>query len=97
MSLLKSWTEADLDPAYFWQVTPREMQAILDGAAGRIRREEELSAWLAWHTAALGRVKKMPRLMDMLPRKPKPSQTIEEQIAIAKAWDARIKSLQRQG
>lgn len=31
-----------------------------------MRHEHELAAWLAWHTAALGRTKKMPSLERLL-------------------------------
>jgi hypothetical protein len=67
------------------------MKAHLDGAAKRIRREHDLTAWLAWHVEALSRVKKMPKLRDMLtPEKPKPipPQTPEQIEAILRGWMA---------
>ncbi|HEU4986862.1 MAG TPA: hypothetical protein VFT89_07335 [Rhizobiaceae bacterium] len=78
----------------------REIAVILDGAAERVRRERELTAWLAWHTAALGRVKKFPKLKDVLPtkgRKPERRQTIDEQIAIARQWTAVLARQKRNG
>lgn len=49
---------------------------------------------LAWHVAALGRAKKMPKLKELLSRKagvaPKPKQSVEEQIAVAMRWTAAL-------
>jgi len=76
----------------FWRLTLREIGVILDGEAARAKRQRSDTAWLAWHTAALQRVKKFPKLKDMLPSAPrKPHvQTVAEQVAIAKAWTAAL-------
>jgi hypothetical protein len=85
--------EAGQDPSHFWRLTLREIGVILDGAAGRLRREHNDRAWLAWHVEALSRQKKLPKLKDLTfdaPRKPKRRQTVEEQIAIAHRWTAAL-------
>jgi hypothetical protein len=60
----------------------------MEGARKRFEREQQLAAWTAWHTAALTRVNKMPNLRDIMPRR-KRRQSVDEMIAIAKAWSAR--------
>lgn len=55
----------------------------------RIRREHNERAWLAWHVEALARTKKLPKLESMMMQdKPKRRQTVDEQIAVARAWAA---------
>lgn len=39
---------------------------VLSGAALAAEREQQGRAWLAWHIAALPRVKRFPSLDDML-------------------------------
>lgn len=65
---------------------------VLDGVAARLKREHNDRAWAAWHTAMIGRVKKPPKLKEMLhgADKPKRRQTIDEQIAIAMKWTAAL-------
>lgn len=62
------------------------MQARLDGAAMRLRREQNERAWLAWHIAALSRVKDMPKLDSLMARDaPKQAQTEDQMLAILNA------------
>lgn len=91
--MLKAWVEAGQDPSQFWGLTPRELNIVLDGSAERLKREHNDRAWLAWHGAALGRIKKFPKLDTLLikgDRKPKRGKTIEEMISIAHAWTASV-------
>ena len=57
-----------------------------------MRREYNARAWLAWHTAALVRAKpsRFPKLRDMMLDEPgrRRRQSVDEQVAIAKAWHA---------
>lgn len=82
-----------LDPAHYWGLTYRETQAIIDGAAARLRREQDDRAWLAWHVEALHRTKKLPKLKDMLRGKSSRRKTPEEMIAIAHRWTAALGGL----
>lgn len=67
------------------------MQARLDGATQRLKREHDDRAWLAWHVAGLQRVKKMPPLKDLLTdAKPKRRKTWQEQLAAVIAFDRRV-------
>ncbi len=54
--------------AEFWALTPRELGAVLDAARWRLQREHERDAWLAWHIAALQRVKRLPDLRRFMGR-----------------------------
>jgi len=56
--------------AEFWALTPRETFMVLAAAGRRFEREHRRDAWIAWHTAALGRVKKLPSLQRLMPTKP---------------------------
>lgn len=75
------------------------MQAILDGAAAKLRRQHNEWAWLAWHTARLTAYapqkardfQKLETLLRDAPREPKRRQTVEEQIAIAHRWTAALR------
>ncbi|MCV3209602.1 hypothetical protein OHD62_17310 [Mesorhizobium sp. YC-39] len=81
----------------FWRLTPREVETVLAGVNSRVLREHELAAWTAWHTAALGRLKKMPRLAELMPkRERKPSGPAkapdwETKFAAFSAWAASFK------
>jgi len=50
----------------FWQMTPREVYAAIDAATWRMKQKHWENAWLAWHTAALERSKRMPSLKDLI-------------------------------
>lgn len=55
-----------------------------------IEREQQGRAWLAWHVAALPRLKKFPTLDSLMGVKRKARrQTAAEMDAIFKAWAAR--------
>jgi hypothetical protein len=55
-----------------------------------IEREQQGRAWLAWHIAALPRMKKFPELEKLMGIKRKARrQTASEMDAIFKAWAAR--------
>nr|BDD46021.1 hypothetical protein 9 [Pseudomonadaceae bacterium]BDD46438.1 hypothetical protein 8 [bacterium] len=74
-------------------LTLREIIVILDGATSRLKREHNDRAWAVWHTEALARQKKLPKLKDLTfgaPKKEKRRQTVEEQIAIAHRWTAAL-------
>jgi hypothetical protein len=67
------------------------MKARLDGAAKRIKREHDMTAWLAWHVEALHRTKRLPKLRDMMMGgEPKqiPPQTPEQIESILRGWMA---------
>ena len=75
-----------MDAAGFWDLTLREIEARLEGAFERLKREHDERAWLAWHTAGLGRVRRMPRLAKLQSRRKIKRQTPDEMVAIATAW-----------
>jgi len=45
---------------------PREVSAAIEAFAWRVEREHRRDAWLAWHTAALSRAKRLPPLQRLL-------------------------------
>ncbi|ORE90192.1 hypothetical protein ATO13_23191 [Stappia sp. 22II-S9-Z10] len=91
--MLGIWSgEIGLSPSEFWRQTPRTFAAIVEGFGRRLEAEHNGRAWLVWHGEALHRVKKLPKLRDMLGRKRKPKrrQTPEEMMAAATAWHTAI-------
>jgi len=78
----------------FWSSNLRELQIDIEVAIERRSREEQSRRWHTWHVAALPNAKKFPDFKDFVPAKetaaPTRRQTMEEQIAIAKAWSAAV-------
>lgn len=70
----------------FWRVTPRQYLRQMKGRASELRRAHNDRAWLAWHAAALPRMKKFPELKKLVIRDPAAAQTAEQMMAIAKQW-----------
>ncbi len=62
----------------FWDMTPREVAQAMSAFAWRQRERQRELAWLAWHVAALMRVKKLPRLDELIPRERKTS--VQQQL-----------------
>lgn len=53
---------ADVGILAFWEMTPRETVQEIEAANWRLEQDQRARAWLAWHTAALSRARKMPPL-----------------------------------
>ncbi len=53
------------DPAALWDLTAREVHAVMAGARQRVEREHNERAWLAWTTATLSRQKRMTPLRQL--------------------------------
>lgn len=47
-------------------MTPREVFAAIEAATWRMMQAHAENAWLAWHTAALERSKRMPSLKELV-------------------------------
>lgn len=70
MTTLSFWVEMGLDPGDFWNQTPRLFKATVDGRLKALERDFQGRAWLAWHTAILGRVEKIPTLASLTGAQP---------------------------
>lgn len=69
------------------------MLAIIEARHRASEKKQGDLAWLAWTTAGLGRVKKFPKLKDILPkgRKQQPAgKSWQEQLTVAQAWTAAL-------
>ncbi|GLK49489.1 hypothetical protein GCM10017620_24620 [Brevundimonas intermedia] len=65
------WVEAGFDPESYWRQTPR-LYDIAIRARIRVREQEQQGrAWLAWHVAALPKMKRFPGLKELLGQRPK--------------------------
>jgi hypothetical protein len=70
------------------------MALVLNGKAQQLRREHRDRAWLAWTSAALVRVKKMPKLDKVIGKDgalPQPKRKVErrpwqELFSMAQMW-----------
>jgi hypothetical protein len=75
-----------LDPALYWDLTPKEALVVADGALDRIDAEHNGRAWLAWNGAALARSRRLPRLDTLFARsRRRRRQTWREQMALCEA------------
>jgi hypothetical protein len=78
-------------PAGFGAATPRVLAIAVAAEMKRAKNEHRRMVWTAWHTAALGRVDKMPALDSMMgnasPSPPRP-QAWQDQLASVAAWVA---------
>lgn len=94
--MLTAFVAAGFDGNAFWDLTPREFQRWLEGARQRQTEGHNNRAWLAHQTAFLTayapqKSREFPRLDRLLAGgspKPRKAQTMEQQIAMAKAWAA---------
>lgn len=82
--------EIGAEPGRFWTLTPREIAREMSATLNRLTREQNDRAWMAWHVAALGRAKKMPKLHELQMgkkrrRSPSKPQSSEIQLAQMKA------------
>lgn len=80
---------AGLDPARFWDLTPRLLFLELDGAAQRDRRTREL----AWFGAMMPYLEKPPTLDQFMGIQPDPAERANRFHA---EWDRIDRALARQ-
>lgn len=92
------WTEIEVefiaagyDPAAFWHLTPRQIARYMKAARIKTERQYVLAMSAAWHTAALGRIKRMPKFEKFVsPKKqaaPQSSKSIQlSGLQLAAAW-----------
>lgn len=50
----------------YWDMTPREVYGTIDAVNWQSGQRREARAWLAWWTAALQRMKRMPALKELI-------------------------------
>jgi hypothetical protein len=66
------------------------LKLLIEAAAKKFEREHNARVWLAWHIAALQRMKKMPDIKRMmLNNAAHPRQTWQQQLMIMSEWAAR--------
>jgi hypothetical protein len=58
----------------------------MEGAVLREKRAHEARIWLAWHVAALGRAKRLPRLNTLIGSRPEPRE--DDWKADLAGWEA---------
>lgn len=76
-----------MEPSDYWSSTPRQVVASVSAANRRIVREMNQNMHIAWHIAAFGRMKKMPKLSNLMMKPPaRKRQTWQEQLAVMDAW-----------
>lgn len=91
-ALLADAAKVGISPLSFWDMTPRETVVAFDAAAWRAEKEQRRTLSLAWHVAALQRVKRLPSLAQLLrPRQPAREVPIEERrrefVELKAAWE----------
>lgn len=58
--------EAGFDPDAFWRQTPRLFDIAIRARIRVKEQDQQARAWLAWHVAALPKMKRFPGLSDLL-------------------------------
>jgi hypothetical protein len=85
------WQALGLSEDDFWRRTPRQIMRTFEAYVRKQQREHNERMSLAWHIAALPRMKTFPSSPQKLfvkikdPRR-RPRQTPEQMLAIAKQW-----------
>jgi hypothetical protein len=64
----------------FYQMTPREVYAVIDATNWRAEKEQQQAMSIAWLGAALQRAKKMPGLKSLLTKTAKPKKLIGKKL-----------------
>lgn len=82
---------AGLNPARFWEITPRLFSVEMEGAALRIQREREM----VWWGAMLPHLKKPVPLKDFIGKVDLPKSREERAKAFHDAWDRIDRALAR--
>lgn len=88
----------NLSPESFWDQTPRTFSICIRGAVSREEREHRDRAWAVWHSAALVRIKKLPKLDTLVGKAAKAARPTgkpkspEELLAKAAQWEALLNS-----
>lgn len=86
---------AGITPTEFWDLTYREIYAVLDGARIAARRARQMAIFTAWHVEAFSRTKRLPDLAGIL-RKMEPAEVMSPRqirtaiIAAAEAMGSRV-------
>ncbi len=81
----------------FWRVSPRQINAIVSGANDRLLHQHNELVWLAWHTAALIRAKKMPKLEKLMAKNASHKRrSWQEDMAAMDQWVAHTAKIARQ-
>ena len=65
--MLADALKVGLSVAEFWDLTPKELRLHFEADAWRQGQQIRRDATLAWHIAALSRMKRLPPLRQMLP------------------------------
>lgn len=85
----------------FWRRTPREIDRVIDAFISNRIDAQNLAAWQAHTTAALTRVKRMPKLKTLLVKDPKDRKTAAQikdfLMAFKAAHNARLKNEESHG
>lgn len=64
--LLENALRCGLSISEFWELTPKETLMQMEAVIWREKRQAKATITQAWLTAALGRVKRMPALAQLL-------------------------------
>jgi hypothetical protein len=86
-----------LDAGHFWNITPREMAVVMDGAVDREKRDAEARKQLTYMTGSLVRAayhaKRFPKYQQVFPER-KRHQTQDDMISAMRRWTEVIKRAQ---
>jgi hypothetical protein len=77
---------AGYDIDLFWRSSIKFVLFAMDAKAAADHESYKLRAILAWNTAALSRMKRLPKVDSLFPRERKPAQTWQQQYDLMRQW-----------
>ena len=86
-----------LDPATYWQLTPREVHLVEKGRMRWLEAQQEQAIAQAWIMASLSRAERMPGMNELLRPRSREKQSVEEQMIAMQAWAAAVNAREQHG
>lgn len=78
--MIRNAAIAGIRPAEFWEMSPFEVNAVVDAYIEKEKQHMEIVKSQSWLIAALGRTDKMPSYKEFMDKKEKPQEQTAEQM-----------------
>lgn len=76
----------------FWRLTPYETRLFIESFVRRQKGKYQYGVWIAWHAAAMGRMRRMPSLGKVLRSilTGDQKQSVEEALEVARSINSLV-------
>lgn len=78
--MIRNAAIAGIRPNEFWEMSPFEVNAVVDAYIEKKKQQIEMIKSQSWLTAALGRTTKMPSYKEFMDKKEEPQEQTDEQM-----------------